>query len=323
MFCFQCEQTDKGTGCTTVGNCGKTATVSREQDLLIHSLKGLSQYTSRASKLGASDPEIDHFSLEAAFSTLTNVNFDEQRFVTYLKDADRLIRKAEKLYVDACRKAGQTPEKLKGPAEWRLAHEDVARIVEQAHEAGDILDRKAQYGDDVVGMQEMIMYGLKGLMAYAEHAKHLGRENPEVYAEIRDSLAFLGDNPTAPMPRLIEEALKVGGTTLKVMEMLSNAHTNRYGHPVPTRVPTNPRPGKAILVSGHDLVDLEALLIQTEGKGIDVYSHGEILPAHGYPGLKKYKHFYGHYGGAWQLQQVRNLQRQEMRCKINTFFPAV
>jgi len=305
MFCFQCEQTDKGTGCTTVGMCGKTPNVSREQDLLMHALKGISQYTSRAAKMGASDAEIDRFSLDAAFSTLTNVNFDDQRFVEYLTEADKMIRKAEKLYEDACRKSGKPVEKLQGPAEWRLKSNNVAGMVEEAQEAGDILDRKKQYGEDVVGMQEMILYGLKGCMAYSDHAKRLGFESPEVYADLRDSLAFLGDHPNPSIGALVEEALKVGDATLKTIKLLSEGHRARYGTPTPVEVPCQPRKGKAILISGHDMVDLEALLKQTEGKGIDVYTHGEMLPGHGYPGLKqKYPHLYGNYGGAWQLQQM-------------------
>ncbi len=287
-----------------MGNCGKSATVSREQDLLMHSLKGISQYTARAAKLGKTDDEIDRFQLDAAFATLTNVNFDQERFVGFLKEADSTIRKAEKLYAAACLARGVKPEKVEGPATWRLQHSDLDGLVEEARQAGDILDRRAAHGADVVGMQEMILYGLKGVMAYADHARRLGRESPEVYAELRDSLAFLGDNASASMEKLAEEAMKVGSTTLKVLQLLSDGHSGRYGHPVPVRVPTNPRPGKAILISGHDMVDLEALLKQTEGKGIDVYTHGEMLPGHGYPGLKKYKHLYGNFGGAWQLQQL-------------------
>ena len=295
---FRSLETDKGTGCTTVGMCGKSPIVSREQDLLMHALKGISQITSEAAKLGKTDAEVDAFSLDAAFATLTNVNFDEARFVGYLQDADKMIRRAQALYDSAGGK-----EILTGPAQWRLQSSTAIDMAAEAKAIGDIPSRTAEQGPDVVGMQELILYGLKGEMAYADHARKMGKESPEVYAEIRDSLAFLARDPS-DINELVSEALKVGGTTLKVLELLSEAHTGRYGHPEPTTVPTQPRAGKAICVSGHDMPDLEALLEQTKGKGIDIYTHGEMLPGHGYPALKKHKHLYGNYGGAWQLQQM-------------------
>lgn len=303
MFCYQCEQTDKGTGCTTVGMCGKSATVSREQDLLMHALKGIAQYTSAAAKLGAEDHAIDRFSMDAAFATLTNVNFSEERFVVMLREADEMIVRAAALYARACADAGVAAEALSGPATWRLASSTAQDMAQEGEAMGDIAQRRAEHGDDVVGMQEMILYGLKGAAAYADHARRLGREDPAVYGELRDTLAFLAQ-PTASIEDLVAEALKTGGTALKVLALLSDAHTSTYGHPVPTRVATHQRPGKAILISGHDLKDLEALLKQTEGTGIDVYTHGEMLPGHGYPALNKYPHLAGNYGGAWQLQQM-------------------
>lgn len=176
----QCEQTDKGTGCTVVGQCGKSPVVSREQDLVMHALKGIAQYTSRAAALGASDAAIDRFSIDAAFATLTNVNFDEARFVTYLKEADEMIVKAAKLYSNACVAKGVPVEKLSGAATWRLKSTSASDMAEEGRNvAGDILDRKAAYGPDVVGMQEMILYGLKGAAAYIDHARRLGKESAE------------------------------------------------------------------------------------------------------------------------------------------------
>lgn len=161
MSCMQCEQTASPTmGCTTVGNCGKTATVSRLQDLLMHALKGIAQYTSRAAALGAKDSSIDAFSMDSAFATLTNVNFSDARFVELLQEADKKIVAARALYERACATAKQQPEKLAGPATWRLRHSEVSELVEDAKLEGDILDRRAKHGPDVVGMQEMILYGL-------------------------------------------------------------------------------------------------------------------------------------------------------------------
>lgn len=274
--------------------------------MLLHAVKGISQWTGRAVDLGStSTTDIDRWALEATFATVTNVNFDSDRHVDLLKQADRHIVAAKELYEKAVQAKGGKPEKLGGAATWRLEHTDAASIVKDADEFG-IAPRWAE-DKDVTGMQELIMYGLKGLMAYADHARRLGHEDPTIYGDIRQSLRMLGDNEVRDIPSLVAEALKVGDLTVRVLALLSNAHTSRYGHPKPVQVPTYTRPGKAILVSGHDLRDLEELLKQIEKKGakIDVYTHGEMLPAHGYPGLKeKYPNLFGNFGGAWMLQQM-------------------
>jgi hydroxylamine reductase len=255
-------------------------------------------------KLGKVDAEADKFLLDGVFSTLTNVNFDAARFVDFLKDASSTLERVQRSYLDACKAAGVKPDTIKGPAEWRLKSAQVDALVQEATVIGDTYDRQARDGKDVVGLQDMITFGLKGTMAYMDHARRLGRLDATAFNEVRDSLASLADNTKPSVGDLVGQALQLGATNLKVLALLSDAHTSTYGHPVPTRVPTHHFEGKAILISGHDLKDLEILLQQTEGTGINVYTHGEMLPAHGYPGLKKYAHLKGHYGGAWQLQQL-------------------
>lgn len=300
MFCYQCEQTAKGTGCTVRGVCGKDAETAVLQDLLVHATKGISMYAHRARELGVVDREIDIFTVEALFSTVTNVNFDPERLQCSLLKAAELRDKAKRLYEEACEKAGRSPDTLAGPAAWAPAG-DLEGLIRQGEEVG-ITKRKEALGDDVTGLQELLTYGLKGTAAYADHAQILGKEDDKVYAFFHEALDFLAkDDPTAD--ELVAMALECGEVNLRVMELLDAANTGAYGHPVPTPVRIEPVKGKAIVVSGHDLKDLEELLKQTEGTGINVYTHGEMLPAHGYPGLKKYKHLVGNYGGAWQDQQ--------------------
>jgi hydroxylamine reductase len=300
MFCYQCEQTANGTGCTIKGVCGKEPEVAALIDMLIYATKGLSMYAHRLRELGVKDHEIDVFTIEALFTTITNVNFDPERYYPILMKAAELRDKAKKLYGDACKKANVTSETLTGPAEWVPAH-GLDGLIEQGKEV-TILKRKESLGEVITGMQELIVYGLKGMAAYADHAQILGQEDDEVYAFFHKTLSYLADNPS-DMDELLATTLKCGEVNLRIMELLDIANTGAYGHPVPTKVRIEPFKGKAIVVSGHDFKDLEELLKQTEGKGINVYTHGEMLPAHGYPGLKKYKHLVGNYGGAWQNQR--------------------
>ena len=300
MFCYQCEQTAKGTGCTTVGVCGKDATTAEVQDALIHALKGLGQYAHRAAQLGARDAEADTFVLEGLFATLTNVNFDPERIRTYINRAVELRERVRRIYEQACVSAGKQPETLGGPAAWQPAS-DIEGLAAQGREVS-IEKRMQALGQDIVGLQELITYGLKGIAAYAHHAQILGQADPKVFDFIYEALDFLtNDSPTTD--QLLGMALRVGEVNLRTMELLDAANTGAYGHPEPTQVRITPVKGKAIVVSGHDLKDLEELLKQTEGKGINVYTHGEMLPANAYPGLKRYGHLVGNYGGAWQLQR--------------------
>ncbi len=299
MFCYQCEQTSKGTGCDKVGICGKEPEVSDLQDLLVHSIKGLSTYVHKATEKGAKrDVELDQFVIDALFTTVTNVNFDEARLGAMVVKSVQLTKKARKLYEDACKAAGADPEKL-GHGDDELAS-DMAGMLAQAAHVG-IQQRIKVRGEDAAGLEELITYGLKGMAAYADHAAILGKRNETIDAFFHEALCFLTGEPSAE--ELTAMALKVGEMNITVMGMLDEVHTTTYGHPVPTPVRINPVKGKAILVSGHDLKDLHALLEQTKGKGINIYTHSEMLPAHGYPELKKYDHLVGNYGGAWQDQR--------------------
>ncbi len=301
MFCYQCEQTSHGTGCRTVGVCGKTAETAALQDLLVHATKGIAAYAHRARRLGAADPEVDAFSLDALFTTVTNVNFDPQRLRTLLHRAAEVRDRARTLYEDACRRAGTRPDAPNGPAAWSPAA-DSAGLALQGEEVG-IPGRTGRLGPDVVSLQELLTYGIKGIAAYAVHARTLGREDDRVYAFVHEALDRL-NGAAADAEELLALNLRCGEIALRTLELLDDANSGGYGNPVPTPVLMGHVPGKAILVSGHDLKDLELLLEQTAGTGIKVYTHGEMLPAHGYPELKKHPHFVGHYGGAWMRQRT-------------------
>jgi hydroxylamine reductase len=300
MFCYQCEQTSKGTGCTDFATCGKDKETATLQDLLVHATKGIAQYNHRARQLGAADRTIDRFILEALFTTVTNVNFDADAIERILRKAAVVRDQARELYETAAKQAGQPAVMLRGPATWTPAP-TLAGLIGQG-EMVSVLSRRDQFGPDAAGLQELLLYGAKGAAAYAEHAMLLGVESDAAYAFFSEALAHLAEE-TPTVDALFALNLKCGEVNLHVMELLDRAHTTAYGHPVPTPVRVEPVRGKCILVSGHDLKDLEVLLQQTEGKGINIYTHGEMLPAHGYPGLKKYKHLVGNYGGAWQDQK--------------------
>lgn len=300
MFCYQCEQTAKGTGCTDLGVCGKDETTADLQDLLLHATKGVAQYAHRARSLGVSDPEIDRFVTEALFTTVTNVNFDPDRLAEMLHHAVDVRERAQRLYESACHSAGRNIEQLKGPATWVPA-KDVAGLVEQGR-AVSILRRRERLGADVTGLQELLTYGVKGTAAYVYHAAELGVGLGGAVAFFHEALDVLTRSDLSAND-LVGLCLRCGEVNLKVMEGLDGVHTRTYGHPTPTRVRVEPVAGKAIAVSGHDLKDLEELLKQTAGRGINVYTHGEMLPAHGYPKLKAWPHLVGNYGGAWQDQK--------------------
>ena len=301
MFCYQCEQTIGGKGCSkNVGVCGKTADTADLQDLLVYATEGISMYAHRTRQLGQADVEIDRFVIEALFSTVTNVNFDPVRLEALIANAGQMIERARNLYNDACRESGIDPEHFGGPALWKVPASRNEMLAEAASHS--ILNRINAYGDDVAGLQELIVYGLKGTAAYADHAKVLGVEDDGVYAFFHETLDFLNGKLAGDVDALVARALKVGEVNLKVMGMLDEGNTKTYGHPEPTQVRVTPVKGKCIVVSGHDLKDLAILLEQTKDKGINVYTHGEMLPCCAYPELKKYKHLVGNYGGAWQDQ---------------------
>ncbi|MBI4634462.1 MAG: hydroxylamine reductase [Deltaproteobacteria bacterium] len=294
MFCYQCEQTAKGEGCTKVGVCGKDPEVAALQDLLVYALKGLALYAQEGRKVGVTDAQTNAFTAEGLFSILTNVDFDPQRFEGLIRRAVTL-REALKGKV---RTAGGKTDFAEAPATFQPAA-TLAGLVEQGKKVG--LKSDPDENKDIQSLKHLLQFGMEGVAAYAYHARILGQEDDAVYAFLQEGLAAtlrkdlgLGD--------WVALVLKCGEINLRTMELLDAGNTGTYGHPVPTSVPLGAKKGKAILVSGHDLKDLAELLRQTEGKGIFVYTHGEMLPAHGYPELKKYPHFYGHYGTAWQNQ---------------------
>jgi hydroxylamine reductase len=299
MFCYQCEQTLHGTGCVDTGVCGKDAATAVLQDLLIYATKGIAMYASRAYQNGLADREVDVFVVKALFTTVTNVNFHQTRLQKMILQAAEIRDRARALYEQACKEKGVAPQELSGPAVWRPAS-DIDGLIIQGYSLS-IKKRRARLGDDFAGVQELLTYGLKGAAAYYHHALQLGRADATIFAAIHEGLDLL-TREDATIEELLGSCLKAGETNLKVMALLDTAHTETFGHPVPTAVRVEPIQGKAIAVSGHDLHDLEALLKQTEGLGINVYTHGEMLPAHGYPKLKAYKHLVGNYGSAWQNQ---------------------
>jgi hydroxylamine reductase len=294
MFCFQCEQTAKGEGCTKIGVCGKQPDVAALQDLLIYAVKGLAQVAAEARNVGIRDTSVDHFTCEAIFSTLTNVDFDPDRFVELIHNAVK-YRDELKAKVSA---AGGKTDFAGGPADFTPASGREA-LVEQGEKVGVKSD--PDINPDILSLQQLLVYGIKGVAAYADHAAILGKTDAKVFDFIYDAMAATL-NKDLSADDLVGLVFKCGEINIRAMELLDAANTEAYGHPVPTSVPLGAKKGKAILVSGHDLKDLEEILKQTRDKGIYVYTHGEMLPCHGYPELKKYDHFYGHYGTAWQNQ---------------------
>ena len=294
MFCFQCEQTAKGEGCTKIGVCGKKPEVAALQDLLIYAVKGLSLVAVEGRKVRINDDEVNKFTCEAIFSTLTNVDFDPERFVQLINEGVNL-RDSLKEKDDA---AGGNTSFAEGPATFTPG-ETMEAMVAQGEQVGIKAD--PDINPDILSLKELLVYGLKGVAAYADHVRILGQEDDKVYAFIHEAMAATL-NKELGADDLVGLVLKCGEINLRAMELLDAANTGTYGHPVPTSVPLTAKKGKAILVSGHDLKDLEEILKQSQGKGIYVYTHGEMLPCHGYPELKKYDHFYGHYGTAWQNQ---------------------
>ena len=295
MFCYQCEQTAKGEGCTKSGVCGKQPDVAALQDLLIYAVKGLSLVAVEGRKVGVSDTEVNRFTCEAVFSTLTNVDFDPERLATLI---NRTVQLRESLK-EKVKAAGGKIDFGEGPATI-VPQKTVEGMVAQGEKVG--IKSVADVNPDILSLQHVLTYGLKGVAAYADHAQILGQEDDAVYAFIHEGMAATLDKNLG-VDDLVGLVLKCGEINLRTMELLDAANTGAYGHPVPTSVPLGVKKGKAILVSGHDLKDMEEILKQSEGKGINVYTHGEMLPCHGYPELKKHPHFYGHYGTAWQNQQ--------------------
>ncbi|MGK7940161.1 MAG: hydroxylamine reductase [Crocosphaera sp.] len=296
MFCEQCEQTASGNGCHQWGACGKSPEVNAVQDLLVYCLRSLAPVTIKARELGISCHEADIFTGEALFATMTNVNFNRKRFTTYIKQCIDL-RETIKAAVE-----NKSNESVQWPEISNYKPDFSESLSLQGQEKSLTFVQSETKNVDIFSLKLTVLYGIKGAASYNFHAQELGEEDESVYSFIQEGLAAI-DRHDLDLNDWVNLALKVGEANLKAMELLDKGHTNIYGHPTPTKVPLNPKPGKAILVSGHDIKQLAALLEQTQNKDINIYTHGELLPAHGYPLLKeKYPHFYGHYGTAWQNQ---------------------
>lgn len=295
MFCEQCEQTASGNGCHQFGACGKSPEVNSVQDLMVYCLRGLAPVAIKARELGIATQTADSFICETLFATMTNVNFNTKRFEQYLRQCLE-IRENLKAQVN---QASNTPIQWPAIADYQPDfNEDLAEQGENAN-----LQLLSQVNDvDIFSLKLTTIYGLKGLASYSFHAYELGQEDDRIYAFIEQTLTDI-DRQELTLGDWVAIALKVGEMNLRAMELLDQGHTSIYGHPTPTPVPLTPKAGKAILVSGHDIKHLAAVLKQTADKGITVYTHGELLPAHGYPKLKAdYPHLHGHYGTAWQNQ---------------------
>jgi hydroxylamine reductase len=286
MFCYQCEQTAKGQGCTVIGVCGKTPEVSTLQDLLVYKLRELSQLVIQAKQAGLADEATSVFTAEALFVTLTNVNFDPQAIVAYLRKSEQLQNVLQ--------------QKLQSKTAYLTLEQTMEGLIAQGKQHG--IQSDMTINPDLHSLQWLLTYGLKGVAAYTYHAYLLGKKDQKVFDFIHEGLAA-SLNKSLGVNEFVDLVFKCGEINIRAMELLDAGNTERYGHPVPTKVPLGHKKGKAILVSGHDLIDLEEILKQTQGKGITVYTHGEMLPTHGYPKLKAYPQFYGHYGTAWQNQQ--------------------
>lgn len=291
MFCYQCQETAKGTGCTVRGVCGKTPDVANLQDLLLFILKGIAHYRVQLRALDAVDHSADRFILDGLFMTITNANFDKQRFVEKIKEAIKLREQLKQTFLD---KGGKLEKITFEGAFW------TANTLEEMESKAGFVGVLSTENEDIRSLREMLTYGMKGMAAYTEHAYNLGHENPSIYEFIDRGLVAT----TLPLSadQLVQMVLECGKNGVDAMALLDKANTDTYGNPEITKVDIGVRKNPGILISGHDLRDLYELLEQTEGTGVDVYTHSEMLPAHYYPAFKKYKHFAGNYGNSWWRQ---------------------
>jgi hydroxylamine reductase len=298
MFCNQCEQAANGVGCNISGVCGKKPDVSALQDLLLFALKGVAIYATKVRDLGVKDDSIDRFIIEGLFTTVTNVDFDPSNLEKVLRNAALVRDQAKGLYEETCKSKGISAEAVSAaPAVW-IPAANLAGLIAQGEQHGI---SSYHENEDIRSVIEILTFGLKGMAAYMDHAIILGKSNDDVVAFFHKALAAITDQNLGLMD-FVGLSMECGKQNITAMGLLNEGHVENYGHPVPTAVQLGTRAGKAILVSGHDLKMLEELLKQTEGKGINIYTHGEMLPAHGYPGLKKFGHLAGNFGGAWQDQ---------------------
>jgi hydroxylamine reductase len=292
MFCFQCQETSKGTGCTIKGVCGKTNDVANLQDTLMYVLKGISWFNEKLRRKGLNPGKVDKFVFDGLFSTITNANFDKASFEKRINEAlalrDELHEKCKENNIPLS-------EGLPGFATWSTS--SVEKFEEKAKEVGVL----STENEDIRSLRELVTYGVKGLAAYAEHAWNLGHKKDEIYKFMQRALVATTED--LKVDELVDLVLETGKFGVDVMALLDEANTSSYGNPEATQVNIGVRNNPAILISGHDMKDMEELLKQTEGTGVDVYTHSEMLPAHYYPAFKKYDHLAGNYGGSWWRQK--------------------
>ena len=292
MFCYQCEQTAGGKGCTKLGVCGKTPEVAALQDLLIFQIKGISCYAKEIIEQGQNvDKEIITFIENSLFTTITNVNFDADVHVEMLKESQRI---KEQLRKQVGKINNDTEHATYNLSETR------SEMLKDAKKAGIMYDQNLD--PDIRSLRQTIIYGLKGISAYGHQARELGYYDDEVDNFYVRALEATTDDSLS-VEELIRWTMRTGDMSVAVMKKLDEANTTVYKNPSPHKVNVHLKKGPFIIVSGHDLKDLDMLLKQTEGKGINIYTHGEMIPSHGYPELKKYPHLVGNFGGAWQDQQ--------------------
>jgi len=288
MFCFQCQETARNQGCTVAGVCGKKEDVSNLQDLLVFVMRGIAAVSTCTKQ--ESNPEIGRYLCRALFATITNTNFDAKAIENFITEGIQLR------------------EKIKGTIEKLCPGYESIDHVSWIGEPADYAEKAKEVGllsfkdEDVRSLRSLLLFGLKGIAAYTEHAQHLGKENPNIYAFLVKALHSM--NQELSVDEMVGMVMEAGKVAVDAMELLDEANTSAYENPVITKVNIGTRSNPGILVSGHDLKDLEQLLKQTQGTGVDVYTHGEMLPAHYYPGLKKYEHLVGNYGNAWWMQQT-------------------
>ena len=296
MFCFQCQETAKNSGCTVKGVCGKQGDTANLQDLLIYILKGISVILEKLKEFGVSDNITSLFVAKGIFATITNANFDDDRFIGLIRESLELREQIKEKFLTLYREkhGREFDEELHDSAVWFSS--DITEMEDKAKSVGVL----STEDEDARSLRELLILGIKGICAYADHAAVLGFESGEVYDFISEGLASTTED--LPVEKMIEMVLKAGDIAVKTMALLDEANTTAYGHPEITEVDIGAGTKPGILISGHDLKDMEELLIQTEGMGIDIYTHGEMLPANYYPAFKKYDHFHGNYGGAWWKQ---------------------
>ena len=288
MFCYQCQETAKNSGCTIKGVCGKTPTTAGLQDLLVHVLRGVSLWALQAKNQGALDQKYGDFVTKSLFATITNANFDDERIKTLIRQGLTLRDELR----TAC--GGSLSGDVPDSATWY--EDDPDKFLAKAESIGVL----ATGNEDVRSLRELLIYGLKGIAAYADHAALLGHVDPEIHIFMMEALA--STTKDLSVDTMVNLVMKAGETAVNTMALLDKANTEAYGSPELTRVNIGTRTNPGILISGHDLKDMEELLEQTATTGVDVYTHGEMLPAHYYPLFKKYDHLVGNYGGSWWKQ---------------------